>query len=167
LYAVVQNLEKHGFIEVAGNTRQGGRPERTVYRITDAGREEFKDWVAELTGTPAPEQPKFGVALSALGALGPDEAAKLLSQRLGALERQIARQQESLADHRREVPRLFLLEVEYELVLRETEAAWTRSLLDELTNGSFPGLAQWRAYDETGAVPAELTELVERGSTTD
>ncbi len=37
LYTVVQNLEKHGFVEVAGTTRQGGRPERTVYAITDDG----------------------------------------------------------------------------------------------------------------------------------
>src|SRR5919198_2129085 len=38
LYTAVQNLEKHGFIDATETTRQGRRPERTVYRITDAGR---------------------------------------------------------------------------------------------------------------------------------
>ena len=38
LYTVVQNLEKHGFIAATETSRQGRRPERTVYAITDAGR---------------------------------------------------------------------------------------------------------------------------------
>ena len=37
LYTVVANLEKHGFLKAAESVRQGGRPERTVYRITEAG----------------------------------------------------------------------------------------------------------------------------------
>src|SRR4051794_3276614 len=44
LYTVVANLEKHGFIEAAQATREGRRPERTVYSITGAGREETVDW---------------------------------------------------------------------------------------------------------------------------
>jgi DNA-binding PadR family transcriptional regulator len=44
---VVQNLERHGFIEATGTTRQGRRPERTVYGITAAGREELRDRVRE------------------------------------------------------------------------------------------------------------------------
>ena len=36
LYTVVQNLAKHGFLEVVGTSRQGARPERTVFRITEA-----------------------------------------------------------------------------------------------------------------------------------
>ncbi len=36
LYTVVQNLAKHGFLEVVGTSRQGARPERTVYQITEA-----------------------------------------------------------------------------------------------------------------------------------
>ena len=43
LYTVVQNLEKHGFVEAAGTARSGRRPERTVYAITKAGRAELDD----------------------------------------------------------------------------------------------------------------------------
>ena len=41
LYTVVGNLEKHGFLAVEGSGREGARPERTVYRITDAGAAEL------------------------------------------------------------------------------------------------------------------------------
>jgi DNA-binding PadR family transcriptional regulator len=48
LYTVVQNLEKHGFIEAVQVAREGRQPERTTYQITDAGRAELKDWLREL-----------------------------------------------------------------------------------------------------------------------
>ena len=41
LYTVVQNLEKHGFIETVEVGREGRQPERTTYQITDAGRAEL------------------------------------------------------------------------------------------------------------------------------
>src|SRR5688572_3310914 len=59
LYTVVQNMEKHALIEAVQNSRQGARPERTVYRITDAGRSELDDWVRELVSTPERERPRF------------------------------------------------------------------------------------------------------------
>jgi DNA-binding PadR family transcriptional regulator len=165
LYTVVRNLAKHGFLEVAGSTREGARPERTVYRITEAGRVELVDWVRELVSTPQSEHPKFKAGLSVLGVLTPAEATILLRQRLDAMERANAGLRESLARHGREVPRLFLVEGEYELAVREAELAWVRSLIDELISGSFPGLAGWRAWHETGELPPEIAELAERGST--
>jgi DNA-binding PadR family transcriptional regulator len=167
LYTVVQNLEKHGLLEATGSSRQGARPERTIYRITDAGRAELEDWVRELVSTPEREHPRFEAGLSVLGILPPDEATGLLQQRLDRLEQEIADQRESLAQHGREIPRLFLVEAEYDLAIRQAEAIWVRSLLDELTSGSLPGLAQWRAWHETGQVPPEWADLAERGSPTD
>ncbi len=38
LYTVVDNLAKHGLIEAVEARREGRRPERTVYRLTDTGR---------------------------------------------------------------------------------------------------------------------------------
>jgi DNA-binding PadR family transcriptional regulator len=146
LYTVVQNLERHGLLEVTGSVRQGGRPERTVYRITDAGRAELQDWVRELIGTPEPEQSRFTAGLSVLAVLPPHEAAGLLQQRLDQLEARIADHRAALAGFRSQVPRLFLVESEYDLAMREAEAIWTRSLLDELTGGTLPGLDSWQAW---------------------
>jgi DNA-binding PadR family transcriptional regulator len=167
LYTVVQNLEKHGLVEATESVRQGGRPERTIYRLTDAGREELEDWVRELVSTPEPEQRRFEAGLSVLGILPPDEAMSLLRQRLGLLEEAITGQRVMLAQASQEIPRVFLVEGEYDLALREAEAAWVRSLLEELTTGSLSGIQLWRAWHETGQMPAELVDLAERGSTTD
>ncbi|SHF82944.1 PadR family transcriptional regulator [Streptoalloteichus hindustanus] len=165
LYTVVRNLTKHGFLAVVDSTREGARPERTVYRITDLGRAELVDWARELVSTPVPERPRFKAGLSVLAALAPEEAAALLRQRLDALTAANAASRAELARHS-DVPRLFLVEGEYELAVREAEAAWVRALLDELDSGTFPGLAQWRHWHATGEVPVELAEIAERGSTT-
>ena len=163
LYTVVQNLEKHGFLEVAESGRQGGRPERTVYRITEAGREELLDWVRELMAVPEPEFPRFKAALSVAGVIGPDETVELLQQRTVALEEQITQMRAVMAAASA-VPRLFLIEGEFDLALREAELAWVRSLLEELTNGTLPGIDAWRSYHRTGEMPSEF--IVEGGAGT-
>ena len=123
LYTVMRNLAKHGFVEVAGSGREGARPERTIYRITDAGTAELRDWARELVATPQPEHPRFKAGLSVLAALTPDEAVAALRARIVELERMIAAQRASLAEHA-DVPRLFLVEDSYELTVREAELAW-------------------------------------------
>ena len=99
-----------------------------------------------------------------LAVLHPDEATSLLRQRLDLLDEQIAAAREELARHARDVPRLFLIESEYDLAVRDAEAAWIRGVVAELASGSYPGLAEWRAFHETGEVPAEYAELAERRS---
>ncbi len=167
LYTVVRNLEKHGFLAVTESVREGAHPERTIYRITDAGREEYADWVRELIAVPERERPKFEAALSVCGVLGPDEVTGLLQRRLALLKEQVAGEREALARQGREFPRLFLVEAEYDLAIREAEVAWVGSLLEELTTGSFPDLGIWRAWHETGRMPPEIAELAERGAVTD
>ncbi|KKJ99169.1 PadR family transcriptional regulator [Micromonospora sp. HK10] len=149
-YTVVRNMERHGLIAAVESVRAGRRPERTVYRITDAGRAELVDWARELVGDPVSEQSRFRAGLSVLAALHPDDASTLLRQRLDRVEAGIAAGRAALAEHLRTVPRLFLIESEYDLAVREAEAAWLRDLLAELDTGRYPGLDQWRAYHEGG-----------------
>ena len=52
LYAVVESLEKRGLIAAPETVREGKRPERTIYEITDAGAQEMIDWMTELIGVP-------------------------------------------------------------------------------------------------------------------
>jgi DNA-binding PadR family transcriptional regulator len=163
LYTVVGNLEKHGLIEVAGSERSGARPERTVYRITAAGRAELTDWVRELLGTPEREQPRFEAGLSVLGVLPPAEAIALLHTRREALQSQVDGQRAALAEAAGDVPRIFLVEDEYDLAIRTAELAWLDGLLAELADGTLPGLDLWQSWHDTGEVPAELSELAERG----
>ena len=50
LYGVVETLLKRGLVEEQEVVREGRRPERTVYRITDDGRTELEDWMARAAG---------------------------------------------------------------------------------------------------------------------
>ncbi|WP_266378865.1 PadR family transcriptional regulator [Streptomyces canus] len=146
LYTVVQSLEKHGFVEVTDVERQGNRPERTVYGITAAGRQEMTEWMSDLVAFPAKEYPIFETALSLLGVLPPDEVVPLLEQRLDSLEVQIASGRGALEKLYQTLPRLFLVENEYQLHMVEAEAAWVRGFLDELREGTLPGIEEWKAF---------------------
>src|SRR5258708_749558 len=82
LYMVIGQLAKAGFITEQETSRAGQRPERTVYALTDAGRAELRDWLAELVGQPQHEYPAFVAALSLIGALPPSQVLALLRLRL-------------------------------------------------------------------------------------
>ena len=111
LYTVVQNLQKHGFVKVTDVERQGNRPERTIYGLTDEGREELTEWMSDLLAVPAKEYPIFETALSLLGALPPDEVVRLLAERLQSLEVEVASGRAALEKLCETLPRLFLVEV--------------------------------------------------------
>jgi DNA-binding PadR family transcriptional regulator len=166
LYTVVANLEKHGFLEATEITRQGARPERTVYRITDAGRDELVAWTRELIAEPAAEHTRFVAGLSVLVALSPNDVVDLLRGRLQRLTESIDAVRAELGQAA-DVPRLFLIENEYRIAMSEAEATWTRSLLDELTAGTFPHLDAWRHWHESGYVPDEFAEIAEHGAEAD
>jgi DNA-binding PadR family transcriptional regulator len=158
LYTVVQNLEKHGYLEPIGITRQGARPERTVYQITDAGRDELIAWTRDLIAQPEPEHTRFVAGLSVLAVLAPQEVADLLRQRVQRLIDSLDTLRSEL-EQAAYVPRLFLIEDEYRIAMTQAEIEWTTSLLDELTAGTFPHLDAWRKFHETGQMPPEFADL--------
>jgi DNA-binding PadR family transcriptional regulator len=161
LYTVVQNLEKHGLIETVEVGREGRQPERTTYQITDAGRAELTDWLRELISEPEREYTRFEAALAECAVLPPRELTDLLRQRLDALEAANAEYQAGLEAWSAGLPRLLLIEGEYHLALRRAEEEWVRGLLKEFTDGTFPGLADWQRFHDTGELPAEVQALVE------
>jgi DNA-binding PadR family transcriptional regulator len=158
LYTVVASLEKNRLLEAIEVTRQGARPERTVYQITDAGRDELVGWTRELIAEPEAEHTRFIAGLSVLAVLTPRDVMDLLRRRLGRLTETI----DALTAQLRQasdVPRLFLIEDEYRIAMTQAETDWTRSLLDELSAGTFPYLDAWRKFHETGEMPSEFAEL--------
>jgi DNA-binding PadR family transcriptional regulator len=164
LYTVVQNLEKNGFVEPTEVTRQGARPERTVYQITDAGRRELVEWTSELIAEPETEHTRFVAGLSVMVVLAPQDAIALLRRRLARLSEQIEAQRAASVEVGAEVPRLFLIEDEYRIAMTVAEADWTRSLVDDLSAGTFPMLDVWHKWHESGSIPPELSELAQRGA---
>ena len=135
LYMVVQQLAKAGFIAEQETSREGQRPERTVYAITDAGRREVRDWLSELIGQPDHEYPHFVAALSLVAALPPSEVVPLLQHRLEALAGQRAEIQAMIDDSLDQgVPELFLGEEEYRLALLDAESSFVTKFIGQITD---------------------------------
>ena len=161
LYTVVQSLERHGFIEASGTERDGRRPERTVYSVTESGAVELREWLSELIGTPVKEYPRFEAALSLMLVLPPDEVRTLLEQRVALLDTQLTEQRGALTEYGGLLPRIFLIESQYSVAMLEAEAEWTRQLLKDMADGSLGGMDGWRQYHATGRTPEEWAELQE------
>ena len=159
LYTVVQNLEKHGFIEAAGINREGRQPERTTYRITEQGMAELRDWLRELLSEPDDQPTPFAAALAEGGILPPAEMAELLAQRLARLDKANAAHEAELTVWNERLPRILLIESDYELAMRKAQADWVRGLLREITEGTLGGMDTWRKIHETGEIPPEIKEL--------
>ena len=147
LYSVVEALVREGLISPRETVREGRRPERTVYELTDAGRVEFLGWLRELLSVPAKEYTQFAAGLSFLPALPPDEAAELLDGRVRRLEEEVGEMRSVLDSVMAEgLPRLFLIESEHELILREAELRWVRELVRDISDGTLGGIAEWEGF---------------------
>jgi DNA-binding PadR family transcriptional regulator len=147
LYAVVESLEKKGFIKAAGTLREGKRPQRTVYEITENGAREMNEWMTDLISAPAKEYPAFMAGLSFLPSLPPDEALTALHSRADALKVKLAAMRGAMkAGREAGLPRLFELEAEYEEQQLAAELKFVTALGDEIDNGELQGLDMWRAF---------------------
>ncbi len=147
LYAVVESLERKGFIKSTGTVQQGKRPQRTVYAITDEGTVEMTDWMTELIGTPSKEYPAFMAGLSFIAALEPDDALAALRRRAESLTVKIAALRGVMKAARDAgLPRLFGLESEFEERQLEAELRFVTALAEEMSSGSLEGLELWREF---------------------
>ncbi|MEV5652222.1 PadR family transcriptional regulator [Nocardia sp. NPDC052254] len=164
LYTVVQNLEKHGFVEVIGSERDGARPERTIYRLTDSGRAEAEDWTRELISTPEPEHHRFVAGLSVVAMLPPDEVVALLDTRIEQLNNDIAARRAEIETQTALIPRLFMIEAEFGVAMLSAEAEWVAALRDELASGTFPDVGFWRRAHTEKIPLGEVAAMVEGGT---
>lgn len=135
LYQSIARLERDGLIEVHGTTRAENRPERTLYRLTDAGRETLHAWLRQMLARSASEFPEFPAALSFIYLLEPEVAREALARRADALDAERRRLAAVLEEHADSVPRLFLLEVDYLKTVAEAELAWVRGVAEDVDAG--------------------------------
>ena len=147
LYMVVAQLAKAGFITEVETSREGQRPERTVYALTDAGRQELRDWLRELIEEPEHEYPHFVAALSLIAVLPPSEVLELLRRRLVRLAAQRTETQ-ALIDNSlsRGVPGLFLVEEEYRLALLSAESSFIDGFIARITDLEAGWGRQWAEF---------------------
>jgi DNA-binding PadR family transcriptional regulator len=163
LYGVVEGLERRGLVRSRETVRDGRRPERTIYEITDAGSREASDWLSELLAVPAKEYPQFMAGLSFMAALPPDEVVAALKARILALGMRLVQLRGlSHAAAGAGLPRLFELESEFEEQVLEAELRFVRRLVADIVSGSLDGLEMWRGFfagdDSLAGLAAHLAE---------
>jgi DNA-binding PadR family transcriptional regulator len=163
LYSVVESLERRELITPKETARAGRLPERTVYELTDSGRVEMNDWLTDLVATPVNDYPAFEAALSFLPALPPADVVDLLRERAQRLEFEIAQAhaaRELVEKHN--LPRLFWVEDEFRMVLRQAELDFVVRLAADIESGSLGGVHWWTAVHEHSGQPIELTSLTDQ-----
>jgi DNA-binding PadR family transcriptional regulator len=148
LYNVVAGLARDGYIAARAVDRQGARPERTVYEITDAGRDELANRLRDLLGRPNKEYTLLGAGLTFMTALPPAEVLAQLESRIDRLRREIEHDRLALTEARAgstPVSRVFLVEDEYQLAVKETELSFVTALVRAIRERTLEGFTQWEA----------------------
>jgi DNA-binding PadR family transcriptional regulator len=137
LYRAIDELEAMGYIEPVETSRDGKRPERTVYRITPEGREELENWLTDVLAAPVDETPVFSVAVGLLGYITQERAESALATRLVALQARIVALDATLklAQDDLGLPRLVLLELEHAIALTSAELDWVRVIIADMQSG--------------------------------
>lgn len=134
VYQTIDRLARAGLVEVRETTRDERRPERTVYAITDEGTATFRGWMEQTLSTPAREYPIFPAALAEVAMLSPREVLRAIEQRAAALAEKLEKADADLAAAAM-LPRVLLLENEYDRAVTRAELDWLRSLIDDLRSG--------------------------------
>jgi DNA-binding PadR family transcriptional regulator len=132
LYHAIALLRDGGLIDPIETTRAGRWPERTVYRLTESGEREMRNWLRQLLAQPLRDTTQFFAALSFLSVLPPAEVAEHLQERLAALDAEITGLTAVLKQLVPRIGRLVLVEVEYARAMRRAERAWVQSLIADL-----------------------------------
>lgn len=136
LYHSVERLAACGLIEPLETSREGRRPERTIYAVTSAGRDAAQLRLAELLRNPAEEFPLFGTGLAFISLLPEGEVARLLLYRTVVLESALAAYQTAHDALRKQgIERYKLIDQEWLIARVRGELDFVRGLTDDLDSG--------------------------------
>jgi DNA-binding PadR family transcriptional regulator len=136
LYHAVDKLAGEELIVPVETSREGRRPERTIYEITDEGRRELATRLRRLLESPGAERQTFTAAVSLMGVLPVPGALQALRTRAAAIEGILAGLNAHLKALRDSgLPEALMLELDYERTLSEAELAWVGRLIARLESG--------------------------------
>lgn len=163
LYHAIDELVAEGLVEPMETIRDGRRPERTVFRITDDGRDELVDWLTDLLEHPVPEYSIFNIAVGFMAYLPQDRAEEALRSRSLGLRAEIASLHEAMRVLREEarLPRIVLLEIEHSIAMRTAELRWVGTLMGEMRTGELGWTKEWLQEQFAEHVAQEKRVVVE------
>ena len=147
LYHTVDVLERKGWILPIEREKEGRRPERTIYKLTEAGQEVLTRTLGELLRKPTREYPQFVAGLMFMHHLAASEAANHLHECAALLDAHVAKFEHVLAElHRQGLTRLALIEMEHKIAMLDAERKWVRKLEQEIVDGKL----EWKVGIDSG-----------------
>jgi DNA-binding PadR family transcriptional regulator len=159
LYHAVERLTRDELIAPAETVREGHRPERTIYKITDEGRSQLAARLRALLEVPELDRRTFVAAVSLLGCLPAPAARAALRTRAATITGTVTALTGQLTALREEgLPDLLVLELEYERAVQQAELDWIGTVLERIDRGDL---------DWSGTVRHDLLDDVLREPTTD
>lgn len=153
LYSTIERLSRDGMIRVAEVERDGARPERSVYEITDAGRATADGWLTNMLSVPKRGFPDFYAALAHAPILTPEKLQELMASRRELVAAEVAGLRDEITHGSTFLPQILMLDAELMCRTRTTELdfidhvlaaletgtmTWTRESLAALTRANEP-----------------------------
>jgi DNA-binding PadR family transcriptional regulator len=147
LYHTVEVLGRSGWILPVEREKEGRRPERTIYKLTDSGRDALTRTLADLLRQPRREYPHFAAGLMFMHHLKASEASAHLKERAVALDGTVAKLDMVLRELRgRGLGRLALVELEHKIAMLDSERKWVLGLAQEIDEGRL----EWKVGIDSG-----------------
>lgn len=136
LYRTFDALTAAELIEPLETTREGKRPERTTYAITDTGREVATERLSEMLSTLETEYSTYGAALACMSLLPMEDAAAELERRAVLLESALASATTgSDALIKSGVAAIDIVEIRHLQAHLRADLDLTRSIIDDIRTG--------------------------------
>lgn len=136
LYHAVGRLSEHGLVGAAGTDREGNRPERTTYEISEAGRRALASRLEDMLAVPTNEYPGFPLAIAEAHNLPRERVLDLLDRRLEALDsqlRDLERGEQAVTE--RKIEQKYWIDLCYQQTLLRADIGWIRGFQEDLRTG--------------------------------
>lgn len=157
LYTTVNRLRTEKLVAEVETEREGNRPERTIYKLTDEGEATLLTWLRESISQPVAEHPTFAAATAFLPHLLPEEATQLLRERVANLRTHLVLEAEiANALDMQQYPRLFQVHAAYTEHMTNAEIEWLENLIVDIEGGDLPWpdvIVEW--HRSAGRWPGE------------
>lgn len=140
IYFALDKLADDGLIEKTSVEQEGKRPSRSVYQITDAGRDEFMRLLRENFQQIERQYFSIDICLFFVESLPIGEVKKYLHIRQTALQHAL----DHIQNHRTEqlalpyVPRLAAAIFDHTVIHTQAELTWVTDLLGKIERGEYP-----------------------------
>lgn len=139
IYFALDKLAEEGFIEKIGIEQEGKRPSRSVYEITQAGRDEFLRLLREGWQKIEQQYYDLDIYLFFLNSLPLTEVKEYLRLRQTVLQETLKHIQSHRAEQlsNPQVPRLAGAIFDHSIAHTQAELDWLTGLLEKIESGEY------------------------------